>query len=102
YLSRLPPRTEQRERLASYLCDEILPHAELRPRFRARLIRLEPHYDLRAWVATRAGQPAGLPLLARSRWDGLLARLTAARSDSSAAVRDLLARERSAIDEAAE
>ena len=41
----------------------------------ARLLRLEPAYDLSAWAADRPGQPGGLPLLARARWQRLLKRL---------------------------
>jgi hypothetical protein len=101
FASRLPSKVEQRERLARFLREEVLPHAELRPRFRARLARLEPGYDLRAWAAGREGQPAGFPLLARARWDAFLARLAAAERDGWQAARDLVVAERTSIDVAA-
>jgi hypothetical protein len=102
FLSRLAATREQCERLARFLRDDVLPHVELRPRFRARMARSEPTYDLRDWATGRAGEPGGLPRLARSRWEDFLARLRTAESESWRAAREVLLAQRAALEAAAE
>ncbi len=90
FRSRLPEREEQRARCARFLREDVLPHRELAPRYRKRILRLEKQIDVSGWAAGRAGQPRGLPLLALSRWRSFLARFDdLARTDWRRA-RDLL------------
>lgn len=97
FLSRLPEKAEHRERLARFLREDVLSHTELGPRFRQRMLRLEVNYNLAAWSSGRSGQPAGLPLLARDRWQRFLDRFSEAASQSWKAARELLMAEGEAI-----
>lgn len=101
YLSRLPARLEHRQRLARFLREDVVSHTELGPRFYRRMRRLESTYNLAAWAAGRAGQPAGLPGLARARWRQFLQRFDAAAAGGWKVARDLVLAEREAIAEAA-
>ncbi len=101
YLSRLPERLEHRVRQAAFLRDDVLSHAELGPRFRERMRRLEPSYPLADWARERAGQPGGLPLLAQARWRRFLERLQAAAGQGWKTARELLRAEREAVHAAA-
>ena len=101
YLSRLPEKLEQRVRQVAFLRDDVLSHAELGPRFRERMRRLEPSYPLADWAGDRAGQPGGLPLLAQARWRQFLERLQTAAGQSWKAARELLRIERAAVHAAA-
>ncbi len=101
FSSRLPTRAEQRRQQLSFVRNDILSHTNLGPLFRQRVGRLEPNYDLSAWARGHTGQPAGLPLLARTRWNQFLERLNTAWADGWKRARDLLSAEREAIDAAA-
>ena len=68
FRARLPTREDQRERAARFLGEDILQDIELGPRYRERMLRLEYDYDLTSWSSGRAGQPRGLPRLARNRF----------------------------------
>jgi hypothetical protein len=101
YSSRLPDKLEHRARQVAFLRDDVLSHAELGPRFRERLRRLEASYPLADWARDRAGQPGGLPLLAHARWRRFLERLQAAAGQGWKTARELLRAEREAIHAAA-
>lgn len=91
FRSRLPEGDERRERCARFLREDVLPHRELAPRYRDRILRLEREVDLSGWAAGRAGQPRGLPLLARGRWRSFLERFDALAREDWRRARDLLA-----------
>lgn len=101
YLSRLPEKLEHRFRQVMFLRDDVLSHAELGPRFRERMRRLEPSYPLADWARDRAGQPGGFPLLAQARWRRFLERLQAAAGQSGKTARELLRAEREVVHAAA-
>ena len=101
FSSRLPPRVEQRRQQLSFVRNDILSHTNLGPLFRGRVARLEPGYDLSARARGRTGQPAGLPTLARTRWNQFIEQLNAARADGWKRARDMLRAKRDEIDAAA-
>ncbi|MCL4534921.1 MAG: PglZ domain-containing protein [Chloroflexi bacterium] len=101
FLSRLPAKGEQRERLARFLREEVVRHTELGPTFLRRMTRLEVDYSLAAWAQGHSGQPVGLPLLARARWQHFLANLKEAAEIGWRQARDLILEQRQAIDAAA-
>lgn len=74
FRTRLPERQEQLDRAVRFLRVDVLQDVELGPRYRQRMLRLEKDIDLSKWAADRPGQPRGLPLLARSRWNTFIAR----------------------------
>jgi PglZ domain len=74
FRSRLPRRADQRERAIHFLRTDVLQDMELGPRYRERMLRLEKDVDLSKWAAGRSGQPRGLPLLARARWNSFVQR----------------------------
>jgi hypothetical protein len=81
YRELLPTSMEQRERAVRFLRDDVLSHVDLRPRFFARMERVEQAYDLVPWAEEREGQPAGMPLLARARWGAVMRRFEAANAE---------------------
>ncbi|MCC7107428.1 MAG: PglZ domain-containing protein, partial [Chloroflexi bacterium] len=101
YLSRLPRSAAKRERQVAFLRGDVLGHTDLGPRFRARVRHLEASYPLADWAGDRPGQPGGLPLLARARWQRFVDRLSSAAATSWKTARDLLVHEQAAIDAAA-
>jgi hypothetical protein len=84
-------------RQAAFLRDDVLSHADLGPRFHARMRRLEPSYLLADWASDRAGHPRGLPLLAQARWRRFLERLQAAAGQGWQASPELLGAEPAAL-----
>ncbi len=101
YLSRLGDKQEHQDRQIAFVRNDILPHAELGPRFLQRMQRLESSYNLAAWAGSRDGQPVGLPRLARTRWAQFLGRFDTAASTSWKQAVLLLLDARTAIDAAA-
>jgi PglZ domain len=91
FRTRLPKSEEQRVRAADFLRSDVLQDMELGPRYKQRILRLEKNLDLSRWAADKAGQPRGLPLLARARWTDFLAKFDAlADSDWRSATRMIL------------
>jgi PglZ domain len=91
FSTRLPKSEELRRQAAQFLRSDVLQDMELGPRYKQRMLRLEKDVDLSRWAASKAGQPRGLPLLARARWSDFLARFDAlARSDWRKAAQLLL------------
>lgn len=90
FRARLPASEEQRERCARFLRVDVLPHRELAPRYRERILRLEKQIDLTGWAAGRPGMPRGLPMLARARWRAFLERFDALAEEDWRAARELL------------
>jgi hypothetical protein len=76
FRTRLPGGDEQRDRCIRFVTGDILMDRELGPRFRERMVRLEPTHDLAGWAKGREGHPKSLPLLARSRWRAFLDELS--------------------------
>ena len=101
FLSRLPAKGEQRDRLTRFLREEVVSHSELCPGFLRRMARLEAGYNLVAWVQGRPGQPVGLPLLARGCWQQFLAKFQEAARIGWKKARDLVLDERETIAAAA-
>lgn len=97
FRDRLPRTAGNRRKLAEFLRDEVLSHTELRPRFRVRLLRLESGCDLSRWAADHPGQPRGLPLLARTRWQHFLGRFDVAAEHHWQSACELLQVERDTI-----
>jgi hypothetical protein len=97
YLSRLPTRPDHRDRLVTFLREDILGHGDLGPRFRQRMRRLESSYPLASWARDRQGQPGGLPVLALTRWQQFLERFTAASSRGWRDAREVVRAERDVI-----
>jgi hypothetical protein len=81
FAARLPGDVQHRRALASFLRNEILPNDEARAAYRERIRRLEPQYDLWPWAKARSGSPAGLPGLARQRWQQFLSELDRAAEE---------------------
>lgn len=97
FAARLAKDAEQRRRQTQLLRTDVLPHADLGPRFRERMRRLEPNYQLGGWAENRVGYPAGLPLLAQTRWRAFLDRLKAATAEGWKAGRTFLREQQVAI-----
>ena len=100
FLTRLPKKTEHRDRLVLFLREEIIPHTELCPRFLKRLERLETQYDLEQWATNRSGQPAGLPRLARTMWHHFLERFDQAAEKNWKEAAVMLLAERETLSDA--
>jgi len=100
FLTRLPKKTEHRDRLVLFLREEIIPHTELCPRFLKRLERLETQYNLEQWATNRSGQPAGLPRLARSMWHRFLERFDQAAEKNWKEAAVMLLAERETLSDA--
>jgi len=100
YLSRLPKKTNHRDRLVQFLRDEIVPHTELCPRFLKRMERLETQYNLEQWATNRSGQPAGLPRLARTKLHRFLERFDQAAEKNWKEAAVMLLAEREALSDA--
>jgi len=98
YRDRLPAKREQRQRAATFLREELLPHVEFGPRFLQRMRRLERDYPLADWADDRDGQPVGLPILAEERWKRFVARLETRVGDDWQAAEEALVAARAAID----
>ena len=81
FASKLPRGAGQRARQIAFLREDIAPNTTLAPRFFARMARLEHDYPLADWAAGKAGQPVGLPHLARTRWTRFLAAFNAAAAN---------------------
>jgi hypothetical protein len=90
FLTRLAQREEQRDRTVSFLRNEVLRNVDLGPRYRERLLRVEKDLNLSRWAEDRAGQPRGLPLLARQRWNSFITRFNAIAEKDWKQARDLL------------
>lgn len=90
FRTRVPTPPERCERAARFLRADVLPHLELGPRYRERMLRLEQDVDLASWAEDRTGYPVGLPLLARERWRAFLDRLNSAVADDWRRARELL------------
>ncbi len=99
FLSRLPKKTEHRDRLVQFLRDEIVPHTELCPRFLKRLGRLAAQYNLERCVTGRSAQPAGPPRLARTRWQRFLERFDQAAEKNWKEAAAMLLAEREALND---
>jgi hypothetical protein len=68
----------------------VLLSVELNPRYRDRIIRLERNVELSRWAERRSGQPKGLPLFARARWNDFLARFNKLADEDWREARDSL------------
>jgi hypothetical protein len=90
FRTRLPEREEQRDRSVRFLRTDVLKDVELGPRYRERMLRLEKNVDLSQWAERRSGQPRGLPLLARGRWNAFLASFNNMAEKDWRQARDLL------------
>src|SRR5262249_39235795 len=90
FRTRLAEREEQRDRSVHFLRNEVLRNVDLGPRYRERLLRVEKDLNLSRWAEDRAGQPRGLPLLARQRWSAFLTRFNAVAEKDWRQARDLL------------
>jgi hypothetical protein len=90
FRTRLPEGEEQRDRSVRFLRTDVLKDVELGPRYRERILRLEKNVDLSQWAECRSGQPRGLPLLARGRWNAFLARFDNLAEQDWRQARDLL------------
>lgn len=90
FRTRLAERAEQRDRSVHFLRNEVLKNVDLGPRYRERLLRVEKDLNLSRWAVDRAGQPRGLPLLARQRWNAFLTRFNALAEKDWRQARDLL------------
>lgn len=75
FLARLPGEDKHRQALAKALREDILPNDEVRFRYRNRIQRLEPQYDLAGYGSTRSGAPVGLPRLSKGQWTRFIAGL---------------------------
>ena len=89
FRSRLPEDGEQRNRVVQF-ARNLLRDVELAPRFRTRMLRLEKDYDLSEWSSDGEGQPAGLPVLARSRWQNFLSDFDALAASDWKSARDMV------------
>ena len=90
YFSRLPQKTEQRNKQTALVRDSILNNIDLGKRFMARMRRLEAKHQLASWASNHAGQPAALPLLAEARWSEFFDSLKNAAKLGGAATREFL------------
>ncbi len=102
YSARLPKKDEQQAKQISFVRDELLSHAELGPRFRKRVQRVEATASLIEWAKDRVGHPGGMPRLAQAQWQRFLAQLSASANVGWKNARDFLRGQRDLINSTAE